>query len=131
MSHAVLFKIYFVDSFVIRQLERLQTRVGGGDLYVIVDETKGTVGSIPHNRIIRSSEADMIRRGFVDADPVSAMFWHSADYSLYPLIEDYPPYDYYVAVEYDAVINGDLDEIVDRIAAQKVDFVGQRIDEPI
>ena len=116
MTYAVLFKIYFLDSFVVRQLERLKARIAQGDLYVIVDETKGPIdppiGQIPHNRIIRSSEDDMIRRGFVDADPHSAMFWHSADYSLYPLFEDHPPYDYYVSVEYDAVINADLDEIV-------------------
>jgi hypothetical protein len=134
VSHAVLFKIYFLDSFVVRQLERLKARIAQGDLYVIVDETKGPIdppiGQIPHNRIIRSSEDDMIRRGFVDADPHSAMFWHSADYSLYPLFEDHPPYDYYVSVEYDAVINADLDEIVARVAAQNVDFVGYRIDEP-
>ena len=131
MSHAVLLKIYFVDSFVIRQLERLKERAGSGDLYVIVDETKGPVGPIPHDRVIRSSEEDMIRRGFVDADPHSAMFWHSADFSLYPLIEDYPSYDHYVSVEYDAVINADLDEIVAQVAAQKVDFVGYRIEEPV
>jgi len=131
VSHAVLFKIYFVDSFVIRQLERLKTRVGGGDLYVIVDETKGPIAPIPHDRVIRSGAADMIRRGFVDADPHSAMFWHSADYSLYPLIEDHPPYDHYVSVEYDAVINADLDEIIAKVAAQNVDFVGYRIEEPV
>jgi hypothetical protein len=131
VPHAVLFKIYSLDSFVIRQLERLKRRVGSGDLYVIVDETKAPIGPVPHDRVIRSSEADMVRRGFVDADPVSAMFWHSADYSLYPLIEDYRPYDYYVAVEYDAVINGDLDELIGAIKAQSVDFVGYRIDEPV
>lgn len=131
MSHAVLFKIYFLDSFVIRQLERLKARVGGGDLFVIADETKGLVGPIPHDRVIRSSAEDMIRRGFVDADPVAAMFWHSADYSLYPLIEDYPPYDYYITVEYDAVINADLEEIVGGTAARTIDFVGQRIVEPV
>ena len=124
MSHAVLFKIYFLDSFVIRQLERLKARVGSGDLYVIVDETKGPIGPIPHDRVIRSSEADMIRRGFVHADPVSAMFRHSTDYSLYPLFEDHPRYDHYVSVEYDAVINADLDGIVAKVAAQTVDFVG-------
>jgi hypothetical protein len=131
VPHAVLFKIYFLDSFVIRQLERLQKRVGGGDLYVIVDETKGPIGPVPHDRVLRSSEADMVRRGFVDFDPVSAMFWHSADYSLYPLLEDFPPYDHYVSVEYDAVINGDIGALVATMAAQKVDFIGRRIDEPV
>jgi hypothetical protein len=131
VSHAVLFKIYFLDSFVFRQLERLKARVGSGDLYVIVDETKDPVGPIPHDRIIRSSEADMIRRGFVDADRVSAMFWHSADYSLYPLIEDYPRYDHYVSVEYDALINAGIDDLVAKVAAHDVDFVGYRIDQPV
>lgn len=131
MSHAVLFKIHFVDSFVIRQLERLKARVGNGDLYVIVDETRGPVGPIPHDRVIRSSNGDMIRRGFVAADPHSAMFRHCADYSLYPLIEDHPPYDHYVSVEYDAVINADLDTIIAKAAAQSVDFIGYRIDEPV
>jgi len=130
VTYAVLFKIYSLDSFVIRQLERLKARVGEGQLYVIVDETKGPIGPIPHDRIIRTTEDDMIRRGFVKGDP-SAMFWHSADYSLYPLFEDHPPCDYYVTVEYDAVINGELDALVAAVAGQRLDFVGQRINEPV
>lgn len=130
MTYAILFKIYFLDSFVIRQIERLRARIGTGHIYVIVDETKGPIGPIPHDLVIHATEADMILRGFVKGDPGS-MFWHSADYSLYPLFEDYPPCDYYVTVEYDAVINGDLDALVAAAAGQKLDFIGQRINEPV
>jgi hypothetical protein len=131
VTFAVLFKIYFLDLFVVRQLERLKAVVGPGDLYVVVDETKGAIDLIPHDKVVRVTEADMIRRGFAHAEPRLSMFWHSADYSLFPLIEDLPPYDYYVTVEYDAVINENLDRLVDAIAAQKIEFAGLRTTQPV
>ncbi len=130
MSYAALFKIYFVDSFVIRQLERLKARVGHGHIYVIADETHGDVGPIPHDRILRATEADMIARGFVNGNPKTAMFWHSADCSLYYLYDEHPAYDHYVTVEYDAVINDDLDRLVAEVAAKGTDFIGQKIPKP-
>jgi len=131
VTFAVLFKIYFLDLFVIRQLERLKSVAGAGDVYVVADETRGKIDPIPHDKVVRMTETDMIRRGFARADPRLAMFWHSADYSLYPMIEDLPPYDYYVTVEYDAVINTDLGALVDAIAAQKIEFAGLRTTEPV
>lgn len=131
MTFAVLFKIYFLDLFVIRQLERLKAVAGSGDLYVIADETGGTIDPIPHDKVIRTSEADMIRRGFIKADPRLAMFWHSADYSLYVPFEDLPPYDYYVTVEYDAVITTDIGALVEAIGAQGITFAGLRATQPV
>ena len=131
MTYAVLFKIYFLDPFVVRQLERVKARVGSGDLYVVVDETRGPVEAIQHDRIVRMTEAEMIRRGFEKVAPELPMFWHSADYSLYPLVEDLPPYDYYVTLEYDAVINRDLDELVAAIAAEQLDFAGLKVTQPV
>jgi hypothetical protein len=131
VAFAVLFKIYFLDLFVVRQIERLKSVVGSGDLYILVDETKGPINPIPHDKVVRMTEADMIRRGFAHGEPRVSMFWYSADYSLYPVIDDLPPYDYYVTVEYDAVINESLDKLVDAIAAQKIDFAGLRTTEPV
>jgi hypothetical protein len=131
VAYAVLFKIYFIDPFVVRQLERLKARVGSGDLYVVVDETRGPVEPIPHDRIVRMTEAEMVGRGFEKPNPELSMFWHSADYSLYPLVEDLSPYDYYVTVEYDAVINRDLDELVAAIAAEQLDFAGLKATQPV
>lgn len=131
MSYAVLFKIYFVDPFVIRQLERLKARVGEGHLYVIADETHGNVGEIPHDRVIRTTEADMIARGFAKSEPDSALFWHAADYSLIRLFEEQPGYDYYVTIEYDAIINADVGSLIAPIAASEADFVGKRINTKV
>ena len=131
MPYAVLFKIYFVDPFVIRQLERLRARVGEGHLYVIADETNGSVGEIPHDRVIRTTEAEMISRGFAKSEPDSAMFWHAADYSLIRLFDEQPAYDYYVTIEYDAVINADLGPLIASIEASGADFVGQRINTKV
>jgi len=127
MSYAVLFKIYFVDSFVIRQLERLKSRVTQGHIYVIADETNGDVGPIPHDRVVRVTEAEMIAQGFAKGDPNTSLFWHSADLSLYRLFESQPGYDYYVTVEYDAIVNGDADRLVAAVAAKNYDFVGQEV----
>jgi hypothetical protein len=130
MPYAALFKIYFIDSFVVRQLERLKARVGHGDLYVIADETNGPIAEIPHDRVIRVTEADMIDRGFVHGSPNSSIFWHSADYSLFRLFEDRPDCAHYITVEYDAVLNTDIDALVAAVGAGGYDFVGQKIERP-
>ena len=131
MSYAILFKIYFIDDFVVRQLERLKARSGTGDIYVLADDTNGRVEPIPHDRVIRMTEDDLIARGFAKSDPEHPMFWHSADYSLYPVYEDLPPYDCYMTIEYDAVVNVELDDLVAEFTAQTLDFVGMRVNEPL
>lgn len=131
MTYAVLFKIYFIDAFVIRQLDRLKASIGQGDLYVIADETQGELGAIPHDRVIRVTEREMSAAGFAHGDPTKSMFWHSADYSLYCLFERQTDYDHYVTVEYDAVVRGDLDQIVDAVAASGLDFVGEKVKRPM
>lgn len=62
MAFAVLFKIYFLDLFVMRQIERLKSVVGSGDLYVVADETKGPISPIPHDKVVRMTEAGSPRR---------------------------------------------------------------------
>src|SRR5579859_3452242 len=111
-SYAIIFKIYFIDDFVIRQLDRIKAKMGSADLYVVVDETDRRIETIPHDRIVRLTESGMIQRGFAKGDAENSMFWYAADYSIYPLLEDYPGYDYYVTLKYDVVINVDLDELV-------------------
>src|ERR1700722_9618144 len=87
MTYAVLFKIYFVDPFVLRQLDRLKARVASGDVFVIADETDGELGPIPHDKVIRVTESEMRQAGFENGGSTKAMFWHNADYSLYSLLD--------------------------------------------
>lgn len=69
----------------------------------------------------------MIARGFVHAHPKTSIFWHSADYSLFRLFEDRPDYEYYATVEYDAVINTEVDRLIAAIGGKAYDFVGEKI----
>ncbi len=130
-SYAVIFKIHYFDAFVGRQLERLKAEIGSGHLYVMADETRGPVGEIPHDRVIRVTEGEMLERGYAKRSEQHAMYWHASDYSLYRMLEGYPRYDYYLLVEFDAVINGALDTIVAAIAAKGSDFVGEPLGTPV
>ena len=131
MSYAVLFKIYFVDAFVLRQLDRLKARVANGEVFVIADETNGELGPIPHDKVIRVTESEMRQAGFENGNSTQAMFWHNADYSLYYMFDRFPDYDYYMTVEYDAAINGDIDAIVAAASEGGLEFVGQKVKRPI
>ena len=51
------------------------------------------------------------------------MQWFSGDVPLYMFEASHSGYDYYVQIEYDAIVNIDLDEVVRKVAAQNVDLV--------
>ena len=61
---AVIFRTHFWDAFAARQFQRLTQKVGGGDVYVLVDETNGPVEGIPHDKVVRMTETDVLALGF-------------------------------------------------------------------
>lgn len=130
-SYAVLFKCHFWDEFAQRQLERFKQRTGRGDIYIFLDETNGKIPDPQHDpdRVIRATEADIDVLGLATHGGFS-QFWYSADYALHLLTRRVPNHDYYVMVEFDLVLNADLDEMIDRIAREEVDFVGDPIKDP-
>ncbi len=129
--YAVLFKCHFWDAFAQRQLDRLQRRVGTGDMFVFIDETLGGASDVQHDPdfIIRATEADAERLGLARYQDFS-QFWFSADYALHLLTRLQPDYDYYVMVEFDLVVNADLDAMIETVAREEVDFVGHPIPDP-
>ena len=129
--YAVLFKSHFWDDFVQRQLDRLRTRVGRGDVFVFVDETKGLAADVRHDPafVIRAREDDIEPLGLACIDH-SSQFWFSADYALHLLTRRAPDYDAIVMVEFDAVVQVDLDPLVDALERDGIDFVGQPILDP-
>ena len=130
-SYAVLFKCHFWDAFAQRQLNRLRAKTRRGEIFVFVDETRGPAGDVGHDeaRVIRATEADLGRLGLACYETFS-QFWFSADYAMHLLTRREPDYDYYVMVEFDVVLNRDLDGIIDEIASEEVDFVSHPIREP-
>jgi hypothetical protein len=121
--YAVIFRTHFWDEFCDRQFDRLKARVGRGDIYVLVDQTRGPVPGIPTDKIFPITDQAILDAGFVAAGEGSLQ-WYSGDVPLYLFRARHPDYDYYVQIEYDAVVNVPLDDLVDRMAREGVDVLG-------
>jgi hypothetical protein len=125
-QYAVLFKAFAMDDFVMRRLARVVAASSGGDVYLMMDETRGSAGFISFDRVIRYRESDLADLGFA-AISEGSLFWYNADYPLYYFQHLHPDYDMIVMVEYDAVPNTDLDGVVRECREQHVDLVGHSI----
>ena len=124
--YAVLFKAFTTDDFVMRRLRHVVAAAPSGDVYLMLDETHQPGGRVDFDRVIRYQEADLARLGFPHICEGS-LFWYNADYPLYHFRYLRPEYDVIVTVEYDAVPNVDLDEVVGRFRAEGLDLVGRTI----
>ena len=127
---AVIFRTHIWDDFARRQFDRLRARVVHGDVFVLADETNGSLGCIAHDGVVRMTEADALRLGLARRGQQNLM-WFNGDYPLYYFFSLHPHYDYYLQIEYDVVMNTDVDELVRRAAADGTDFVGLTKGEPV
>ena len=123
IRYAIILKTYVWDDFVARQVERLRLVAGSGDLFVSVDETNGTAGPIPHDKIVRTCNADMVALGLADRFEKGSLLWWNADYPHYQFFDLHRTYDYYLFIEYDACVTGGIETLVARAAEQSADFV--------
>jgi hypothetical protein len=121
-GYAVIFRTHFWDDFVQRQFDRLVARVVDGHVYVLVDETNGHVDGIKHDRVVRMTEQDMLDMGLAKAG-TGNLLWYNGDYPLYYFSQIQPDYSYYLQVEYDVVLNTDIDALVRQVAKDRVHFV--------
>lgn len=126
--YAVLFKAFTTDDFVMRRIAHAVAAAPSGDVYLMIDETRRACGPVDFDRVIRYRESDLLRLGFSHLAE-GALFWYNADYPLYYFRHLRPEYDVVVAMEYDAVPNVDLDDVVRRFRAERLDIVGRTIDK--
>jgi hypothetical protein len=124
--YAVIFKAFTTDDFVKRRLAHVVATAPSGDVYLMIDETQQPGGHIDFDRAIRYQEADLVRIGFPYIAQGS-LFWYNADYPLYYFRHLRPEYETIVTVEYDAVPNVDIDDLVRRFRAENLDLVGRTI----
>jgi hypothetical protein len=128
---AVVFKTYTWDAFVQRQAERLQEATGSGDFYISVDETNGAIPDIPFSNVDRFTCADLIRSGLANRFDKGSLLWWNPDYAHYQFLAGHDDYDYYMFVEYDAVIRTPIADLIGQIAREQVDFVALPMRTPI
>lgn len=126
--YAVLFKAFATDDFVMRRVAHAIAAAPSGDVYLMIDKTRRACGPIDFDRVIQYEESDLLRLGFPRLGE-GALFWYNADYPLYYFRHLRPEYDVVVAMEYDAVPNVDLDDIVRRFRAEGLDIIGRTIDK--
>lgn len=123
LRYAVVFRTHFWDAFVDRQFRRLQEQVGAdGDVFVLVDETRGHVAGIPTSRVFRLTDGQVLDAGFVAAGEGSIQ-WFSGDVPLYLFRHAHPGYRYYVQLEYDVNLHLPIDRLIERVAADRADIV--------
>ncbi len=115
---AVVFKTYAWDGFVERQAHRLAEASGALDFFVSVDETNGSVGPVPFERVVRFTCNDLAGAGLPMRYAVGGVLWWNPDYAHYQFQTQYPDYDYYLFVEYDCVAQCSLEQFVGRAASQ-------------
>ena len=130
--YAVLFKCHQWSDFEARQLERLRQRVGRGDIFVLPDKAAFDIstGGVAAISVCETSQIAAAAIGLHHSGEAPC-FWYNNDYPLHIFRERFPSYDYYVMVEYDVYCAVDLDQMIDRLAALRVDFVGQPILTPL
>ena len=130
-TYAVIVKTYVWNSFVARQVGRIAEKVGSGDVWVLVDESRGRVEGITHSHVLRVTERDAVAYGLANAKTGDSLFWYCADYLHYLFMDARPDYAHYIFVEHDVVARIDFDTFVASLAADGVDYVGTPVRTPI
>ncbi len=128
---AVVFKTYAWDDFVERQARRVEDVTGAGDFFVSIDETNGVVGPVAFPNVTRFTNCDLIRSGLADRFEKGSLLWWNPDYAHYQFLAEHDHYDYYVFIEYDALIQESIAELVARVARERVDFVALPFRMPV
>ena len=119
-----------MDDFVRRRLAWVVSAAPSGDVYLMIDETRGSAGPIAFDRVIRYRETDLAELGFAQVSKGS-LFWYNGDYPLYYFQHLWPSYDIIVMIEYDAVPRAGLDGLVQECRDQNIDFIGEPIAKPL
>ncbi len=120
-TYAVLFRTHFWDEFVERQYQRLRAQIGRGELFILVDETRGPV-PIPHANVVPHTEAGVLALGLSGAGHGN-MLWFNGDYPLYYFYAQHGGYSHYVMTEYDVCVQRPLDGIIDEMAQGGTDLI--------
>jgi hypothetical protein len=124
VSYAVFFKTHFWDEFAARQYARLCARVGRGDVFVVFDATFGAAPDDIPGRVIEVTIADLAALELPAVTTHGSIIWYNPDYPNYAARAKLPAYDYYVSVEYDVVLNADLDALIVKLSDDRIDYLG-------
>jgi len=130
VTFVVLFKTHFWDDFVDRQLERVRSRLGNGELFVVIDDSHMPVENVPNGNQIRISSDDFSKFNLAKITTHGSIIWYNIDYPNYIAFAQLPRFDYYISIEYDVVANIDLEKLVNQLSLNQIDYLGLPIKKP-
>ncbi len=130
-SFAVVLRTYQWDDFIERQVARYRLVSGGGDLFLSLDETRGTLSVPSRENVLSTKDGDLVSSGLPNRFGRGSLIWWNNDYPQYAFHQAHPDYDYYVFVEYDSLIRTPIRSLIDRVASRHLDFVAEPIPDPL
>ena len=123
LKFAVLFRTHMWDDFIERQYQRVLSCVQGGDVFILANNTTTSCDNIPHERVIKFTENDLLALGLARAGE-NNLLWYNVDYPIYYFCEMQPTYSHVVLIEFDVVLNITIDSVVDYCIKKEIDLIG-------
>jgi hypothetical protein len=120
------FRTHVWDKHVAEIAEAARISSRSGSFIVMTDETRGPMDVSPFFNLGHTDDFASLDMPNV---PTGRSLWWNADYLLYLLRRRYPCFDYYIMIEYDALLKCDLDAIIAECAAKKIDMVVHRLQQ--
>ncbi len=119
MRYLVVFRTHIWDSGVAEMARRAAACCASGHFVVATDTTNGPLSVEPFPHIAHNS--DFSAFGLPNI-PAGRTLWWNADYVLYAAKEKFPDFSYYVMLEYDVLLNCDVDRIIAACTQRDIDF---------
>ncbi len=126
VNYAVIFRTHLWDDGIAEMARRAAACCPSAHFVVAADVTNGPLNVEPFQAIPHTCDAASLSLPNV---PPDRTLWWNADYVLYFVRERLPGFDYYVMLEYDVLLNCDIDSIIARCMGEGIDFVAKEIGE--
>jgi hypothetical protein len=121
-SYTVIFRTTAWDDGVCEMARRAQACCASGNFVVAADETEGPVPVTLYPKFIHDDDFSNLS---LPKYPKGRVVSWNADFLLYAVREGLVETDYYVMLEYDVLLNCDMDGIIARCAQGGVDFAAR------
>lgn len=118
--YLVAFRTHVWDNDIAAIAQRALSCCGVGTFVVIADETKGPIDADPFFKVAHTDDFSSLS---LPKTPESKSLWWNADYVLYYLRKQYPNFEYYIMLEYDALTHCNFDLIISECISEKIDMV--------
>ena len=125
-TEVVLFATHRLDSFILKQFDRLKNGMSDGlDLYLLLHDEKREI-DIPAN--IKCYSFDKAGLEELKYTPISDSVLENNHFPLLKFYRDFPEYDFYWNIEYDVFFTGDWNYLFKAYRNCNADLVSSHVE---